>query len=221
MPKPTAPSSNAADTDPHEIRVFTKQFLAQTAEVVTRCFLNHEAMTASQRVPEPFFFQFVSSLLRRSHEDGLSMIALDRHDGHVAAVLINEDWAIGPPEMDWDPVFLPIITLLDKLGQTYSKDLDMRPGFYFHLFMLAVDAPFKGRRLGDRLVGESLELARSKGFKKAVVEATGGASQYICRNLHGFEERHRINYKEFRYRDSPIFSGIRGEECTILMDRTL
>ena len=66
--------------------------------------------------------------------------------------------------------------------------------------MLAVDSCYRKNGIAAVLIETSLELARSKGYRKAVVEATGEFS-YKSILKFGFKATNEVMYKDFITRD--------------------
>ena len=166
--------------------------------------------------------EFLHLLAPCALDDGLTVIARSYASDKVIGALLTDDFAVRAPldPQRLSPRFLPILAMLDSLDDQYRSGREIRPGEYLHLFMIAVDPQFAGQGIGQRLVERCLDNGARKGYRWAVTEATGVISQRVFRNL-GFEERCRISYRDFRYRDEAAFAAITGHDGAALMDRSL
>ncbi len=166
--------------------------------------------------------EFLQRLAPGAVADGLTVVARSAARDAVVGVLLCDDFA-APPQIDVQRIskrFLPIFAMLDSLDGQYRRGRTIQPGQYLHLFMLAVDAEFGGQGVAQGLVAACLANACRKGYRWAVVEATGVVSQRVCRKL-GFEERFRVPYHDFRYGGEAVFASIVDHGGAALMDRIL
>jgi ribosomal protein S18 acetylase RimI-like enzyme len=165
---------------------------------------------------------FVGLLAPRAVDDGLTVVARDCAGGELVGVVLTDDFA-APSPIDLHLIskrFLPIFAMLDALDAQYRHGRTIVPGQHLHLFMLAVDARFAGQGIAQRLVETCLENGRKKGYRHAVTEATGVISQRVFRKL-GFEERHRVSYRDYSYGGEAVFASIVGHDGAALMERML
>ncbi len=165
--------------------------------------------------------QMLGIIAPQAAKAGLTSIARLRSSGEVVGAMLSEDFA-APVTADVEDIsqrFRPIFAMLGQLDVRYSPS---RPasGEAVHLLMLAVGARFAGRGIAQGLVRSCLENASAKGYRRAVTEATGAASQHLFSKL-GFQERLRITYQDFRYEGEAVFSSIADHGGTALMDRAL
>jgi ribosomal protein S18 acetylase RimI-like enzyme len=168
------------------------------------------------------FSEFLNLFAARAVEDGLTVIARSDVRDKVVGALLTHDFAM-PAPLDLhrlNPRFLPILAMLDSLDDQYRSARGIRAGEYLHLLMLAVDPQSAGRGIAQRLVEHCLANGTRKGYRWAVTEATGVISQRVFGKL-GFEERSRVRYRDFRYRDAAVFAGITQHDGAALMDRAL
>lgn len=166
--------------------------------------------------------QFLQLLAPGAIADGLTVLARSSDTGKLAGVLLTDDFA-SPPALDLNQIskkFLPIFSMLETLDEQFRKGRTISAGDYLHLFMLAVDEQFAGRKIGQGLVEACLENGLRKGYRKALTEATGRVSQHVFRKL-GFVDRFSVSYQDFRYEDQVVFASIQGHENAILMDKSL
>lgn len=166
--------------------------------------------------------RFVALLAPKAATDGLTVVARSSEEEQIVGVLLTDD-LMAPPELDASNIsdkFLPILTMLDALDETYRSGRSIRPGQSLHLFMLGVDPHFAGRGIAQQLVAACLANGRQKGYTHAVTEATGVVSQHVFRKL-GFTDRLRTAYQDYEYGGRRVFASIRDHEATILMERTI
>jgi len=166
--------------------------------------------------------QFLQLFAHTAVAEGLTVLARCGDTGKLAGVLLTDDFA-SPPALDVSHIstkFLPILSMLETLDEQFRKGRTVSAGEYLHLFMLAVDEQFAGRRIGQGLVEACLENGFRKGYRRALTEATGRVSQHVFRKL-GFVDRFSVSYRGFRYEDQVAFASIQGHESAILMDKSL
>ncbi|HEX7186524.1 MAG TPA: GNAT family N-acetyltransferase [Thermoanaerobaculia bacterium] len=158
----------------------------------------------------------------RAAAEGLTIVARSVDTGEMAGALLTEDASSAPPSgierlsSKFDPVF----DMLGQLDADYRRGRSVPPGEWLHLSLLGVAQPFGGRGVGQQLVASCLENGARKGYRLAVTEATSSASQHIFRK-HGFVERVRRSYRDYRYHGEAVFASIEGPAGPILMDRDL
>ncbi len=136
--------------------------------------------------------------------------------------MLNDDFS-QPFSIDTSLIskkFLPIFSMLGELDNQYRNLRAAPQGECLHLFMLAVDPRFTGQGIAQRLVETSLQIAKARGYRYAVTEATGLISQKVFRKL-GFEERFRVSYAEYKYEGQHVFASIVAHGGTALMERQL
>ena len=177
------------------------------------------AMGLSSKEMAEFLLCVASHLL----SDGLTVVARSSQaPDSVVGAMITDDFA-APLFVDPTRIsrkFLPIFTMLESLDSQYRQETRIAKGQYLHLFMLAVDAPFSGRGIAQRLVECCLENGYERGYRWAVTEATGLVSQRVFKKL-GFAERARVSYRDFTYGGEPVFACIKDHTGVALMDRRL
>jgi len=168
------------------------------------------------------FEVFVRLLCPKAVTEGLTVIARSRDSGTLVGALLTEDCASAmPPGLEQlSPKFDPVFDILGQLGDEYWGGRPARPGESIHLFLLGVAESAAGRGVAQQLVTACLELGASRGYGRAVTEATNKVSQHIFRKL-GFAERVRRSYGDHRFNASAFFESIAEHGGPILMDRSL
>lgn len=153
-------------------------------------------------------------------EEGLSIVARAEPSGKMIGAALTRDFASRMPAglEEASPHFGPVAALLDGLDDHYRQINEVVPGRIMHLFMGGVSPDYGGKGIAQAMLGLTLETGISKGYNRAVSEATGSVSQHILRNS-GFVELFRTTYAEFIYQGKHIFGTIGGHEAVMLMER--
>ena len=168
------------------------------------------------------FEAFVRLLLPKAAGEGLTRVARNAETWEMIGALLNEDCAADMPDgLDGlSPKFDPIFDILVPMSEEYWGTRQPQQGEGLHMFLLGVAESASGRGVGQQLVADSLTLGSSKGYRKAVTEATNKTSQHIFRKL-GFEERVRRSYASHHFKGQSVFASIAEHQGPILMDRSL
>lgn len=165
--------------------------------------------------------QFVEALLPKFLGEGLSIVARDAHTGEIVGAQLNDevsmDLPIEPSQFEWA---VPILAMAGDVYGRYFQGQPPQPGESFHIFIIGVSRSFRGKDIGQRLIDLSLGLARGRGYKKAVVEASGIISQHIFRKA-GFTTRVEIPYATFEYEGKRPFANTGTHPSMMLMDKSL
>lgn len=168
------------------------------------------------------FEAFVRLLVPKAEGEGLTRVARNAETGEMIGALLNEDCAAAMPDGldELSPKFDPVFDILVPMSEEYWGDRQPQQGEALHMFLLGVAESAAGCGVAQRLVADSLALGSSKGYRKAVTEATNKTSQHIFRKL-GFEERVRRSYASHHFEGQSLFASIAEQGGPILMDRTL
>ena len=154
--------------------------------------------------------------------DSLTVIAREGESGELAGVLLTDEFAL-PPQFDTaqvSPRFMPIFSMLEELDEQFRRERTISPGLCMHLFMLGVDARFAGVGIAKSMVVACLENGIQKSYRVAVTEATGKVSQHVFRK-HGFVERFKVLYRDFRWEGKLVLKGITEHDGAMLMEKSL
>jgi ribosomal protein S18 acetylase RimI-like enzyme len=164
----------------------------------------------------------VECLVPKAIAEQLTIVACDAVSGQLVGALLADDFGTTPPEGldDAAPQFAPVGALLDTLDEPYRADTAVAPGTHAHLFMLGVAAQSASRGIAGQLVAACLAQAHGLGYRTAVTEATGAASQQVFRRA-GFHHVATASYRDFVYGGERVFSAITVAEGTFLMTRDL
>jgi GNAT superfamily N-acetyltransferase len=104
------------------------------------------------------------------------------------------------------------------LGATRRRDDPSVPprGDTMHIFLLLVDERFYGRGSAQGLVRACLAIGEVRGYRTAVVEATGRVSQHVFDKL-AFVSRATVSYADYRRDGIAVFASIEEHGGPIAM----
>ncbi len=180
-------------------------------DCVQRNFPTREPMAIALDLSPADYLSYSRLVCEKAIQDRLTWVAKSTATGSILGFCINEDYQSAPDysASALNPKILPILALLEDLDRQYLSPNNARKGDIFHLYMLAVDAEYAGTRIGTTLLRKSLNLAKGLGYQRAAAEATGPASQSLCRKL-GFLERGSVAYADYRYDGRCLFAEVEG-----------
>ena len=166
--------------------------------------------------------RLVSAISAKALGESLTVVARGASSGDLVGALLVEDFGTPPPEglEQSVPTFAPIGALLDSLDSQYRASRRITAATHLHLFMLGVAHNASGRGIAHQLISTCLTNGKTRGYRHAVTEATGSASQHVFRKL-GFRDVLSASYKDFLFNGQAVFSSIAEPEATILMEREL
>jgi len=195
---------------------------ATVADVVAQSFTDGSEPTALALSLGPEDLkQFVDTLLPKFLEEGLSIVARDGDTGELKGVQLNLELSlempIDPNQFAWAA---PLLALAGALYEEYFQGQAPAPGESVHLFMIGVPKSSRGKGIAQHLLDLSLERARERGYRRAVVEASGVISQHLLHKA-GFTTRIEIPYATFEYEGRLPFSNTGAHPSVQLMDRDL
>jgi hypothetical protein len=192
-----------------------------------KCFVSsfqREPMVKSLGIKESEFLPFAQTCCSQAIEDGTGLVAIDDITGKMAGFTILQD-ALQEMEMNIEEHknLLPIFEMLGQLQSKYilEKNITM-PGEVVVSFVTGVEPEFQGQKVALILFGQSLELAKRKGFKKMITEVTGRLSQNGVRRRYAFTSYASILYKEFLFDGQYVFGNIEDQTLScMLMEKCL
>lgn len=204
--------------------ILTVKDLDEATDVLIDSFSQNEPMAICLNLARDEYVIPYRMICEAALTERLSIIARDVKSGRIVGCMINEDYAAGSLLKDIEPdntgSFMPIISLLDQLNKLSSDATLMKTGECFHLYMLGVhknyttmkyNIPFAFMEIG-------MDLARSKGFKYMLIEATGYVTQKGAELIYKFKTLAFINYKTFIYNDKYCFKKIeKPESCKLML----
>ncbi len=136
----------------------------------------------------------------------------------VVGFCLNEDLITEPFEdsIKIAPKMNPIFSILGELDKRFLKNKKKIKKRFFHLFMVGSLKEYRNKGIAKKLTAKSLALARKRGFKEIVSEATNLKSQNLLRKYFGFNDIEKIIYKNFEFNNQLLFKDIGEESCNLM-----
>jgi len=205
-----------------EYRLLQLEDAPHMVRLLAEVFSRSEPMAVAANLPEAQVARMVECLVPKAVAEQLTVVARDSMRGQLVGALLAADFGTTPPEGldDAAPLFAPVGALLDTLDEPYRASAAVAPGTHAHLFMLGVAAHAASRGIAGQLVAACTAQASGLGYRTAVTEATGAASQQVFRRA-GFRHVATASYRDFVYGGQRVFSTITDAEGTFLMTRDL
>ena len=180
-----------------EFTPLTHEHVDAAVDCLAESFMD-EPICRALALPKEALLDFLKPRIEITARDGFSCVAVE--NGKVVSVAFNDDNSDQPvPYANserWDAYWVPILNLLEQLHQGSQQEQQFHAeGLkFFHMFFWATLPEARGKGYLKRLVEMSLEIAKSKGFDVAMVEATSLGSQVTCRKFE-FELSHALPYQ--------------------------
>lgn len=103
----------------------------------------------------------------------------------------------------------PLEGFLKELRRPMEEQYSPAKGECLHISAIGVASGYEGLGIATRLLGETLEEARPRGYRLAASECTGPASLQ-CHRKCGFKSIHSVEYKTFEFEGVRPFANIDG-----------
>ncbi|MEK6888605.1 MAG: GNAT family N-acetyltransferase [Nanoarchaeota archaeon] len=197
--------------------LLTEDDLTSAVKCVVETFLYDEPMTKNLGITAKEFEYFAKIICEKMIEEKLSYICKDGSN-RVVGFCLNEDLITNPPSgiENVTTKMEPIFNILEKLDKLYLKCRAKERNIFFHMFMLGVLRESRGQGIAQKLVANSIKLAKSKSFSKIVTEATNINSQTLFTKKFNFKELHKTDYKKFENNRLKVFQNIGEKYCKLL-----
>lgn len=203
-------ANNIRSNPRYRIEILTKEYIDQVVEVFTYAFCRSEPMTSYLQLDEQKYKIFARAVTEQAVLDKLSVIALDGEK--VVACALTEDLASPGPIPDFDPKFVYILALLEKLGEGFLSAKTLAKGNVGHLFITAVNHHYRNQGLSTQVNFHAMDLASQKGFMFMYCELTHPYNESGI--LHHLKNPKwligDIIYSEFKIGDYHPFKNLPG-----------
>lgn len=194
----------------YQYEVLTDKYIDQVTDLFTRSFCRSEPMTHYLRMDEKKYRAFAHAVTEQASRDQLSAIALD--NDRVIAIALTEDIAKPGEIIDFDPKFIYILSLLEKLGKDFFIDKNFQTGNIAHLFITAVDAEYRHKGLSKQVNFRAMDIAAQNGFDYTYCELTNYYNEkgIIPHLKHPSQLIGSCFYQDFIYEDIKPFAHLSG-----------
>ncbi len=195
----------------HEITLkpLEPKHVVAATHCISTTFTKGEPMSEALAISEEEFSYFAQLFIQKAAIDQLSVVAVTDTD-EVVGALICEDYASDPPTglEHVSEKFGPIAELLESLSKRFAQLHDVNPGSHLHMFMCGVYPQYARQQFAQRLISFAEDMARERGYKATVCEATGSVSQHMVEKSLGYIYVDEIIYQDFQYEEQAVFSNI-------------
>ncbi len=201
--------------------IATEEFGDAIIPLLSKSF-SREPMSAALGLSVGDLETLIARFMPECTSNGLSVIARPIGEPDtLAGAFISRDFKSPMPNgipRDF-PWFGPIVEALTTVDEAYETT---RPGLKLgdalDLWMVGVPPGGRFAKMGiaRTLFRVSVDLARSRGFKRCVTECTGEYSQRAARKT-GFHERARLTYQDFRFEGRAVFADIEPPHTHVIL----
>lgn len=200
-----------------------QQDLHTAADCFTHSF-QREPMVRHLKIRKEDFNAFALVCCQQAIDQGLGLVAVENATQKIAGFTILQD-ALNELQIDLTayPFLLPIFDMLGQLQGQYISDKNVtQSGEVMVSFVTGVYPEFEGSKIAFSLFGHSIELAKSKHYRKMITEVTGRLSQNGVRRRYSFTPYSRILYRDFLFEGNRIFHGLEDSTLScVLMEKIL
>lgn len=204
-------------------RIMRPEDMTEAADCFA-CSFQREPMVRQLGIQKKEFLPFAHVCCQQAIDQGMGLVAIDEASGKIAGFTILQD-ALDEIQFDISEHqnFLPIFEMLGQLQSKYISDKKITAyGDVVVSFVTGVQPEFQGTKVAFFLFGQSIELAKSKSYKKMITEVTGRLSQNGVRRRYAFSPYASILYREFLFDGQPIFGNIEDQSLScVLMEKSL
>ena len=177
------------------------------AHIATDHFIKNEHLIVKSGCNYQTFYRFIMAYCAVTLIEKLSLVAIDIKSNAIVGFAISEDpksaHAVDANQLASLSENLTLIfKILDDLNHV-SIDFSIAENDCFHLFVLGVVSEYQGKKIGKNLVDLSLKLARKRGFKYVLVEATSPITKPLCESL-GFSVIGKLNYNNYSFQENRL-----------------
>jgi GNAT superfamily N-acetyltransferase len=194
----------------YTITTLKDEHVKSASELFTRSFCDSEPVTKHLNIHYKDYAPFTMEVLQKAAKEGMSKVALDKHN-KVVACAISEDMA-DPfiPHIAHYPKLKPVLSLLEELSKPFIQGRKFTKGKIAHVWIAAVDPAYRGQGLSTEIDMACIEAAARKGFDFAYAEFTSTISENVTHHFKVLELFNRINYDDFKLDGKKPFAGLEG-----------
>ena len=192
------------------IKLLDESHIFKASNCLAKGFLR-EPMAEILKITFQEMLEFCTKVISKAaFSSKLSVVAKHATTGDILGVCINKDLLDSPLKEDdvINEKFYPIFELLDDLDAKYQNKNAVNNKEVLHTIMIVVDSDVKTKNLSSELLKTSFEIAQKKGYKIAMMEATGAISQHIAMNKFGYKEFCSVKYADFIYENITVETNV-------------
>lgn len=183
----------------------------QAIKVITHTFCDFEPMTKYLGITSEEFLPFGKLMVDKAILDGLSIAVMEGDGNKLVACSIVED--IADPldiNIDIDPRFKIIFSLLEHLGEEFFKEKTFVKGHLAHLFITAVEENYFGKGLSRKVNLDSIHHAKKLGYDFMCCEFTHYLNEKgtVKHLKHGGIHFKITLYKNYIYNGTKPFANL-------------
>jgi len=201
----------------YKIQTLNEEYAKAATELFIKAFCDSEPVTKYLHVSYKDYEPFAQEVIKKAVKEGLSKIAIDRHN-RIIACAIGEDLAdpFIPHEQHY-PKLKPVFALLDELSSPFTQGKKFAKGKVFHIWIAAVDQAYRGLGLSTEIDMACVEAAARKGFDYAYAEFTNELSEKVTSQFKILKLCNRIPYNTFILDNGTMpFQGVEGAAASYI-----
>jgi len=192
----------------------TNDDLPKVVDIATKAFMRNPVHVWRKSSAKDLHEYFTMALPKFA-SDGLSLIATDKQN--PVGFLLNMDFMdpFYAQRHTADSAHLTSRTDLFELINTYTDWYKMtyfphpKPGDIFLLELIGVEPQWTGKGLAQAMISSSIDLARNKGYRRALFQSINSVSTHIFKK-NGFELLRSVEYETFKMKDGKRpFAGMK------------
>ncbi len=155
----------------YQSEILQEKHRKQAIKIITQAFCDYEPMTQYLKITYDDFIPFAALMVDKAIQDKMSIAVMEKNK--MVACSIVED--IADPldiNIEIDPRFKIIFSLLEHLGEDFFREKNFKKGHLAHLFITAVDKKYFGHGLSRKVNLDSIHHARKLGYDFMCCEFT-------------------------------------------------
>jgi len=195
----------------YTLQTLNEEYAKSATDVFIKSFCDSEPITRHLHVSYKDYEPFAREVIQKAVKEGLSKIAVDRHN-RVIACAIAEDLA-DPfiPHLSHYSKLKPIFSLIDELSKPFIYHKKFVKGKIIHLWIAAVDQSYRGLGLSTEIDMNCIEAAARKGFDFAYAEFTNELSEKVTSQFKLLKLCNKIQYNTYTMDNGSLpFQGVDG-----------
>lgn len=209
--------SNTTLQTEYTIQTLQHEHLKSTVELFTKTFCDSEPITKHLNIHYQDYEKFATEVVHKAINDGMSKVALDKHN-RVVACVIAED--IADPfiaKLQHYPRLKPIVGILHELSKPFLQGKTFVKGKIAHVWIAAVDQAARGKGLSTSIDMACGEMAARKGYDFVYAEFTNDISEKIVNQYNLYQLINKIKYEDYVLEGQKPFQGVKGSAASYIV----